>query len=156
MNYLPLVLLLPLARLIVEDFRRREVPVVWLAVLALGTVCIPLIMHGWHEAFTRGWQNLLLLACLGLAIFTFAWVREKRPVNPIDVYIGLGDVLFFLAFIAMFPAQRFAWLTVGSMAVSMVWTAAMRLLGKESKNVPLVATAGIVMTAGIVYNVFFE
>jgi hypothetical protein len=155
MKYLPLVMLIPLVRLIVGDFRRREVSVVWLAVLAVSTVGVPVIMLGWRETFTHSWQNLLLLAYLGIGIVVWGWVKARRFVNPVNVYIGLGDLLFFLALVPLFPVKIFAWLMVCCMVFSLVWWQAAKLRGSAPKNVPLVATSGIVVGVAIIFRVFF-
>lgn len=155
MKYLPLVILIPLIRLIVADFRRREVSIVWLAVLAVGTVCVPVLQHGWQETFTRIWQNMLLLSYLGTGIVIWSLIKARRFVNPVNTYIGMGDLVFFAALIPLFPVRTFTWLMVASMLFSLVWWQAARLRGKQPVNVPLVSTSGIVMGCAVIFNVFF-
>lgn len=156
MDYLPLIMLVPLAKLVVSDFRHREIPVVWLAILALGTVCIPLIQDGWREVATRSGQNLLIVAYMSAGVFLWGSVKERRIVNPIDRYIGLGDFLFFLIVIPLFASMEYAYFLLICMSFSLVWWWGGILLGRKPKNIPLIATSGIVLAAAIIFKVVFR
>ena len=156
MQYLPLVMLIPLAWLIVADFRRREVSLVWLGVLAVSTVAIPLILYGWREMWAHSWQNLSIIAYLGVGILVWSWIKARRVINPVNVYIGFGDLIFFTILTPLFPVKRFVGTLVACMLFSLVWWWAARLRGKSPKNIPLVATSGIVVSAAIIFNVFLE
>ena len=156
MEYLPLLMLAPLTTLIVSDFRSREVSVMWLGVLAIGTVCIPILQDGWPEVLRRSGLNLLLILYMSAGIVMWGWVKARKFVNPINVYIGLGDFLFFLILVPLFPMRQYAWLLVACMVFSLVWWGAASLLKKRPpKNIPFIATSGIVLAGAIVFKVFF-
>ncbi len=156
MEYLPLLMLAPLSHLIVSDFRSREVSVMWLGILAIGTVCIPVIQDGWLDVLKRSGQNLLLILYMSTGIVVWGWIKARKFVNPINVYIGLGDALFFLILIPLFPVKHYAWLLVACMIFSLVWWGAAVLLKKKSpKNIPFIATSGIVLAGAIIFKVFF-
>ncbi|MDR1700714.1 MAG: hypothetical protein LBR68_05940 [Lachnoclostridium sp.] len=160
MKYLPLVMIIPLMRLIIADFRYREVSLVWLVVLAVGTIGIPFLLEGWREVITRSGLNMLLIAYLGTGIVLWGWIKSRKFVNPVNVYIGMGDILFFMILVPLFRLKSFAYLLIGSMVFSLVWWHISRWMKKSpektTKNIPLVATSGIVVCVTIIFNVLFE
>ncbi len=157
MEYLPLLMLAPLSVLIVSDFRRREVSVMWLLILAIGTVCIPMIQDGGSEVLERSCLNLLLILYMSTGIVLWGWVKARKFVNPINVYIGLGDFLFFLTLVPLFPVRQYAWLLVACMGFSLVWWGVAAILkNKSPKNVPFIGTSGIVLACVILCKVLFE
>jgi hypothetical protein len=150
-------MLTPLTMLIVSDFRTREVSVIWLCVLAVGTIGIPIILDGWAEVLRRSGQNLLILMDMSVGIVLWGWVKARKPVSPINRYIGLGDVLFFLALVPLFPVRQYIWLLMGCFVFSLVWWGAATLWFKRSpRNIPFIATSGIVVVVAIILKVFFE
>jgi hypothetical protein len=92
---------------------------------------------------------------MGLGILLWSWIKARKVINPVNRYIGLGDLLFFVALAPLFPVKRFAWLLVACLLFSLVWWQVARFRGKSPKNIPFVATSGIVVGAAIVFNVFF-
>jgi hypothetical protein len=101
------------------------------------------------------WQNLLILLYLGIGVVAWAWIRARKPVNPLNRFIGLGDLLFFVALTPLFPMKSFAWLLVTCLLFSLAWWGTTRLRGRAPKNIPLVATSGIVVSAAIIFDTFF-
>jgi uncharacterized membrane protein YoaK (UPF0700 family) len=145
MKLLPLIMLVPFAKLMVDDFRRREVSVVWLVVMVVSAIGVAVVQNGWREAIINSGLNLSLIAYMGIGVTVWAWVRSRRLTNPVNRYIGLGDVLFFVALTPLFPVKTFAWLLVACMVFSLAWW-------RSARRVPLVATSSIVVGAAIICN----
>lgn len=156
MRYLPLIMLVPFAKLILDDFHRREVSVWWLAATMICAAGIPTVLYGWRETLARCGLNMLIVAYMGLGVVIWARIKSRKLVNPVNRYIGLGDVLFFVVLTPLFPFKRFAWLLVACMIFSLVWWWMARAGKKPPKNVPLVATSGIVMCAAIILDTIFK
>ncbi len=156
MKYLILVILVPLTKLMIDDFRRREVTLAWLIALAVITFGMSLISNGLREMLARSGQNLLLIGYLGIGLVIWTWIRSRKLINPVNVYIGLGDVLFFLSLMPLFQLERFALLLVTCMIFSLIWWQVVRFVKKYSADIPLVATSGIVTSGVIIFSVFFE
>jgi hypothetical protein len=157
MEYLPLLVIVPLLRLIVSDFRSREVPILWLGILAIGTVCISLILDGWLEVLKRSLQNLLLILYMSTGVVLWGCIKARRFINPLNVYIGLGDLIFFLILTPLFSVRQYAQVMIACLIFSLVWWG-IEALRRENppKNVPFIATSGIVLAGIIVYKVFCE
>jgi len=159
MKYLTLCLLVPLGGLMVEDFRHREVSIAWLATMAACVAGVAVVFDGWREMFVRSGLNMLLVAYMGAGVVAWAWIKSRRFINPVNRYIGLGDVLFFVALTPFCSLKSFAWLLVGCMAFSLVFWSATRTVRKErdtsQRTVPLVGTSGMVICAVIIFNAIF-
>ncbi len=143
MKYLNLIMLIPLAKLVMDDFRRREVSLIWLAVTAVCAIGTAIVVDGWRETLIRSGLNLLLVVYMGIGVVVWAWIKSRKIVNPINRHIGSGDVLFFLTLTPLFSLKGFAWLLVACMVFSLFWW-------KSPENIPLVATSGIVTGLGII------
>lgn len=154
---MPLLVIIPLLRLIVSDFRSREVSIFWLGILAIGTMCISLILDGWQEVLKRSVQNLLLILYMSTGVMLWGWVKAKRLVNPLNIYVGLGDLIFFLILTPLFSVRQYAQVMVACLIFSLVWWGVEALRRRSPpKTVPFITTSGIVLTGIIVYKVFFE
>jgi cbb3-type cytochrome oxidase subunit 3 len=153
---------MPIVRLIVDDFRRREVSVWWLVAMAVCSAGVAVSIGGWREVMIQCGINLLLIIYMGVGVTAWAWIKSRRPINPVNRYIGLGDVLFFVALTPLFPLKQFAWLMVMCLVFSLAWwqikiiLAKKKASGKSPKNIPFVATSGIVICAAIIFNVIIK
>lgn len=179
MNSLSLVMFIPLVKLALEDFRRREVPLVWLVVLAVCSAGVGITTvdtarpaagigaavdaAAWRGMFARSGLNLLLILYMGVGVTVWAWVKSRRPVNPVNRFIGLGDVLFFVVLTPLFPLREFVCLLVSCMVFSLVWwrvrlttSAAERTASESPKTIPLVATSAIVTGVTVIYDTFLR
>ncbi|MDR1671611.1 MAG: hypothetical protein LBR57_03735 [Alistipes sp.] len=147
MKFLPLIMLAPFAKLVVDDFRRREVSVWWLVATAAMATGVAAAVEGWRGALINSGINLLVIVYMAVGVTVWAWVRSRRLINPVNRFIGLGDVLFFVALTPLFPIKTFAWLLVACMVFSLAWW-------RSTRRVPLVATSGIVVCAAIILDLF--
>lgn len=156
MEYLSLLMLAPLTNLIISDFRHREVSLLWLVVLAIGTVCIPIIQDGVPEVLKRSGLNLLMVAYMSVGVLLWSWFKARRVVNPINLYVGLGDLIFFLLLVPLFSFNQYVYLLVGCMVFSLVWWWSALLCGAKPRNIPLIATSSIVVAVAIMLKVFLR
>jgi hypothetical protein len=145
MPFLSLVLFVPIAVLVVDDFRRRQVGVAWIVVTAAAAAGITIARIGTKETLIQTALNLAVVAYMAVGVVAWAWIKARKPVNPLNRFIGLGDALFFVAITPMFPLKTFAWLVVASMVFSLAWW-------RSKRNVPLVATSGIVTCGAIIID----
>lgn len=139
MKFVSLIMLIPLAKLIADDFRHREVGVAWLAALAVCAFGTAVMADGWREMAVRSGLNALIIIYMAAGVWLWSRIRKISIANM----IGLGDGLFFLAIIPVFPLRAFAWIIVGCLVFSLAWW-------KSARHVPLVATSGIVVGVAII------
>ena len=147
-QYSGLVLLVPLAALVVEDFRSRTVSLGWLVALAVVSVLVSVYVGGLRLAATNTAVNALLLLYLAGGIAVYVRLRRGRWMNPLKEYIGAGDVLFLASLTPLFDLRGYLLFIIGASVFSLLWA-------KSSRRVPFVATAGIVLSAVLIFRVLF-
>ncbi len=81
-----------------EDLRERSIHWWWLPVLALAALLFPVLLQGLAVDGPRasGSTCAILWFCNWAPPFLYLIIRHGAWMNPVDRFIGLGDVLFFL------------------------------------------------------------
>lgn len=79
-----------------EDLRERSIHWWWLPVLALALVLPSWSILSSDDQAARIAFNLSFLGLQLGATFFYLIIRHGAWMNPVDRYIGLGDLLFFL------------------------------------------------------------
>jgi len=102
-----IVLLVPLVAMIVSDFRCREVALLWLLGFGACTAAMAVYRYGWFEALLQAGGNVLLLVYLTAGVLLYFSLKERRWVNPLRNYLGLGDTLFLLCLTPLFGVREF-------------------------------------------------
>jgi ABC-type sugar transport system permease subunit len=143
-----IALLLLLGITIYQDFRYRGIW--WGIIPALLVVLI------WRGLYTENIETLttlffkngtfLLMQWLGITLYYSA--KERRLVNVIDRYIGIGDLLFFVALSIAFSQFNFvAFMVVGFMLTILGYGFYHLLSRKAEKSIPLAGTMSILLIA---------
>ena len=123
---------IPLLGIIYEDFKFRAIHWYWLLlVLAFG-----FLHFGFH-----GKQSLINLVLLGFqyAFISFYFsVKEKRIVNIVDKYLGLGDILFLLPLALFFSPANFLLFLILSLIGTLCAVVITRIINKSNySTIPL-------------------
>ncbi|WP_169668979.1 hypothetical protein [Flavivirga algicola] len=94
----------------------------------------------------------LLINISGLTLY-FS-IKEKVFVNPIDRFIGLGDIVFFIAITPLFKLETFIPFFIVGLLFSLLLYAII-LLFKKIKTIPLAGYLALYLVINIVIqNVF--
>ncbi|MDL2319686.1 hypothetical protein LJC45_00945 [Alistipes sp. OttesenSCG-928-B03] len=153
-HYSGLILLLPLAVLIVGDFRRREVSLVWLIALAVVSVAVSLGRYGIWPTVVNVAANLFLLFYLAIGVIIYIRIKSGRWQNPLREYIGTGDLVFMLAITPLFELRGYVLFLIGASVFSLVWMLAVRAVCGRPKTIPFAATMGIALSIIIIIDTF--
>lgn len=117
-----LLLLVPAVPLAYDDFRMRQVAVVWLATLGIGSFGVAWIMSGVVAALSCTAANAGILAVFSAAILFYQLLRRK-PLRDFFVrYFGVGDSVMMLAITPLFtPACYLRFLLTACLAALAWW-----------------------------------
>lgn len=116
------LLLLPAVPLAWEDFRVREVSVVWLAVLGVLSVAVGWSMAGLHPMLWHAVVNAGVLAALGFAMLLYQLCRRRPYGEFFGRSFGLGDAVMMLAVVPLFaPAAYVRFLLTACIAALGWW-----------------------------------
>jgi len=119
MMYLLYILIsLSLLGVLYQDLSYRKIHIL-LPVLLMGAL-IGLSYHK-GEFFVRSIVEILgfiLLNIVGVLIY-FS-IKNKKLINPLKKYIGLGDILFLIAIIPLFMLQSYMLFFITGMLISLM------------------------------------
>ncbi|MGQ0827052.1 MAG: hypothetical protein ACT4ON_01530 [Bacteroidota bacterium] len=144
-----ILLILCLTIIVVQDFKQREIS--WML--------IPLTLAGFTYKAMNGdilLKNVLLniafIVIQLLMLTIYMSIKNKKPVNIINTYLGLGDILFFLVICVAFSPINFIAFYLSSMITTLIGVIIYnRFSNKQTKDIPL---AGAMATGTIVLMVF--
>jgi hypothetical protein len=141
--------------IIYQDFRHRAISW-WLIplMLILGFLQSS-IYHNWQMSLHFFIQNLIFLIVQVFILFIYFFIREKRFVNIIDTWLGLGDVLFFLGLATLFSLINFVAFFIGSIIATLLIFIIISQFSTTLKTIPLaggMAACYILMLAFLNFN----
>lgn len=96
-----LSMIIPLAVMMVSDWKTRTVNVVWPAVLFVLAAVGSVLENGAVTALAFTGINVAVILLLAAGLYGYARLRGKR----LGELIGLGDALFFIAIAPVFPRR---------------------------------------------------
>jgi len=142
-NYAIIVILLMIA---LEDFRHRQVHVLWFILLIVAILLESFGVTGQTEHLNHFLTNLLFIIVQWLGITLFFTLKTKKLVNVMDRYIGWGDAVLLFAFALLLPPLSFALFMILSYVLVLI-ISLIRLSLNRSKPypVPLAGWLGIFM-----------
>lgn len=120
-----------------QDFRWRAIhwitlPLLFILLVVKASAVLPLKDIALNLALIVGF---LLIQLLGLTLY-FS-LKERKPVNIIDKYLGLGDVLFFVAIAAGFSFLNYILFYIASFIFIALLYAVLLTARNQRKNIPL-------------------
>lgn len=152
---LNILIILCLAFIVVQDIRQR----------AISWILIPLILSAF---IYRGlvYENMLLkdvllniaFVSIQLLLLTiYMSIKNKKPVNIVNTYLGLGDVLFFAVICAAFSTLNFIVFYLLSMITTLISMVLYNILSKKKSNdIPLAGgMAGVLIVLMLIPGINF-
>ena len=133
-NYLVLLMVAILLFLVYQDFKTRTIHVI-LPILVFITAII-INQFSVDLSYTVILQNTLFILINIIALVGYFSFKNKRIVNPVDVQIGLGDIVFFLAITPLFNLKTFILFFIASLFFSLI-THTLFTLFKKVETIPL-------------------
>ncbi len=140
------MLILPAALLAAEDFRTREVSVVWLVLLAVAAITAGRIDDGFRPMLQHTLCNSGILLFFGGLLVIWQLLRRRPVRNFFADYFGGGDVAAMLAVTPVFePVDYIRFLLAAALAALVGWFV------RRPQNIPFV---GFLAAALILYALY--
>ncbi len=145
-----LLLLIPVICMVVQDFRSREVGLLWLILLCAGSLCSAFLTMGIRDTlYNLSLNALLILYMIGGAGLWF-FLKNKVLKNSAtgrrkaSEYIGGGDIVFVMAVSPLFLLKEYVIFLIVSSVISLVWWMIAKIRAKTNLTIPFIGTSGIV------------
>lgn len=136
-----------------QDVKRRTIHVV----LPIVVFCVSIMIN--YESEVLDFYNMLyniafvLINVIGLTVYYS--FKEKTVVNPIDTFIGLGDIAFFMALTPLFDLKSFILFFILGLLFSLV-IHGVSLLFKKIKTIPLAGYLALFLMINMVVKSMFK
>ncbi len=114
---------------------------VWLIVLFVISSIIGTLNFGVVQCAIWSSVNISVIAMMLVAIAIYIKIKGCAFKNILDQYIGLGDILFFVAIASLMTLREYVWLQIISFIVALIWW-----VFNRQKTIPLVGVISIILT----------
>jgi hypothetical protein len=154
-NIIHYLILVPLLIILYQDFKQRSIS--W------WTIPLLLIIGGIQSYFINDWQqglrfflvNGLFIGFQYLVLTIYFSIKERKLVQIIDRWIGLGDWLFFIGLATLFsPVHYIMFFIFSILLILVVFLILKNTILKQVKTIPLAGAMSLVYT--LTWLFFFQ
>ena len=138
-NYLLAVLIVILTPIVIEDFRHRQISLVWI----LGVLLIAIFQQlntdlSLLSIATNTMINLGIIVFNYFILTLYFSIRNRKFINIKNEYLGIGDIAFLLSAAFLFSPVNFICFLLCSLIFTLVFTLFMRLFFPDKfSTIPL-------------------
>ncbi|MEW4923118.1 prepilin peptidase [Algibacter sp. 2305UL17-15] len=136
-----------------QDFRKRTIHVALPIILFLLALVINYKSTDLRLNCVAYNMAFVLMNIIGLVLY-FS-LKNRKFINPIDTYIGLGDIVFFLAITPLFNFKPFILFFILGLLFSLLLHLGF-VLFKQVKTIPLAGYLSLFLTINIVAKYLFN
>lgn len=140
-----LLLLVPAAPLVYDDFRMRRVAVVWLAVLGVGSFGVSWRVQGFDAALLGTVLNTVLLSVLCAALAGWHLLRGKSFGTFFRRSFGPGDAVMMAVVTPLFGPTAYVRFLLASCLAALTWWTVRR-----PKTIPLAGFMALTLSVYVV------
>ncbi len=102
---------------VIQDIKYRAIHFTLpLGILVLALVRFFVLGKDYHELL----QSLFFLVIVLIGLFLYLSLKFKKIINPIDHFIGLGDLVFFIAVLPLFYKSTYVLFFITGMLFSII------------------------------------
>lgn len=135
---LKLSMIIPLAVMMVSDWKTRTVNIVWPALLFVLAAVDSVVKNGAVTALAFTGINVAIIFLLAAGLYGYARLCGKR----LGELIGLGDALFFIAIAPVFPPEDYIRAVIVMLLCSLaLWAILRKKFSLDT--IPLITFCGI-------------
>ena len=144
---LNIVLLLSLGVCVFQDLKFRGIHIaVFPVILLIGLYFNHWMSWGWEDLL----KSLLFLTVTISVLFAYLSLKNKQLVLLFKKYLGLGDVLFFIAILPLFSFRNFMLFFITGMIISMLLHMGLKSFQKQ-ETIPLAGYLSIYLIGLMTY-----
>ncbi|TBN11964.1 prepilin peptidase [Hyunsoonleella pacifica] len=150
---LNILLISVLAIILYQDMMRRTIHAILPLGVLLVSIAINLISNNY--SLYQALYNLCFIAINILGITLYFSLKYKTLVNPIDSFIGMGDIAFFIAITPLFNLKPFILFFIIGLLFSLLVHCALHLF-RKTKTIPLAGYLSLFLAITIIADNILE
>jgi len=133
-----ILLLISLVYIAIQDFKYRAISWYWLPFVFIALSYNALSNQPYLDILKFSLVNFVFILLQFILLSVYISVKNRRIMNIIDTYIGLGDLLFFVVLVVAFSPFNFMLFFTFSLLITLVGAFAFKLILKNKSNqIPL-------------------
>lgn len=144
--------IIPMVPMIVSDFSIRKICVVWLILFIICISILAVTVNGFEQCLRNILSNVVLLTYLAAGVILYLKIKTRRWVNPLNKYIGSGDLWLFIGLTPLFSLKGYMLFALTSFLLSLVWWSIVAIFRRVKSDVPLVGIVGVVFCIWVIFN----
>lgn len=135
-----------------QDFRHRAVSWLLIPVLFFGFVFIAIQITVWEDY----WKELVFNSCFVLVqlvlLTMYMSVKNKKLVNIVNSFLGIGDILFFIVLAAAFSPFNFVTFYLVSTILTLLGYGIFVFVKKVKTEIPLAGAMASMLLVLMILN----
>jgi hypothetical protein len=134
------------------DYKYKAIPLITLIIAVLTSIIISLFKNGLSFAFYyAGLNTLLIILQVGITTLYIS-ARNRKFINILHSYLGIGDIMFFLVIVSCFSPINFIVFLISSGLITLVFFA----FRNETKLIPLAGCQAICLCVVLLFSMIFK
>ncbi len=129
-----IILIILLVGISYQDIRSRQIHIFLLSILLLNTIILNHLTNGLSYIDTVKIVGFVLINIIGL--FIYYSLKSRKLINPIDKFLGLGDIIFLIAVSPLFTLNKFILFFITGLLFSLFTHLIIKNFS-EKKTIPL-------------------
>jgi hypothetical protein len=149
-----ILILLSLTVIAFQDFKQRQISWFLIPLALTGFVCKAVFYQNnvVHDFLFNASFILLQLICLTI----YFSVKNKRFLNILDTYLGLGDILFLVVVCTVFSPVNFILFYLCSMILTLIGVLLYNSFAtKRTADVPLAGSMAAILLVLVIVTIVF-
>lgn len=140
-----LLLIVPAAVLAYEDFRIRQVQILWLAIMTIISIGCAWYTMGWHVSLHNAVCNMIIATLIIVGILGWGHFRYRSSFeNFFDNWFGAGDCVMMYTVVAVLYPILYVRYLLCSCLLALYWY---YFINRGPTTIPLVGFMSLVLIA---------
>lgn len=153
--WLEILLILFLLGVVYQDFTTRSVHVLFFIGLIIVAILYALKFQGWPGLLSDVVVNLCFVSIQILAVFGYFRLKFGNQQKILNHYLGVGDLVFFLPVVIIFPLINFIAFYMTSLIIILFIAILHRIFGNQkTATIPLAGGQALCLILLILYCIW--
>lgn len=144
-----IILFAALSSIIYQDFKNRAVDIFSLSIFCLASIAYSIDQNGFLNAINNFYPVILFIVFQLIILTIIFSIKTKSFTSIFDVYLGWGDIVFWIGLAFHFSVFNFLIFHIVSLIIVSVFS-----LLKNYKTIPLAGGQALIFSILFLFNRF--
>jgi hypothetical protein len=140
-----------------QDIKHRQISWWLIPVLAFIILLKALTIIAFKELLYFFIVNFAFFLTQLLLLTVYFSLKNKRYVNIINSYLGIGDILFIIVICMFFSPVNFIFFYIGSLMITLIGILIYKIIKKrKEEEIPLAGAMAFMLAIGLLFNNLYQ